>query len=69
MEEKINISAILKDKPVGSKLYSPTFGCIRFNGVYKDKVYFYSEDTNAHSVNKYGKCMMVENVSSFHQRK
>lgn len=55
MEEKINIAEILKDKPVGLKLYSPTFGCIRFNGVYKDKVYFYSEDTNAHSVNQYGK--------------
>lgn len=55
MEAKINIAEILKDKPVGLKLYSPTFGCIRFNGVYKDKVYFYSEDTNAHSVNQYGK--------------
>lgn len=55
MEEKNNIAEILKDKPVGLKLYSPTFGCIRFNGVYKDKVYFYSEDTNAHSVNQYGK--------------
>lgn len=55
MKEKINIAEILKDKPVGLKLYSPTFGCIRFNGVYKDKVYFYSEDTNAHSVNQYGK--------------
>lgn len=55
MEEKINIAEILKDKPVGLKLYSPTFGCIRFNGIYKDKVYFYSEDTNAHSVNQYGK--------------
>lgn len=55
MEEKINIAEILKDKPVGLKLYSSTFGCIRFNGVYKDKVYFYSEDTNAHSVNQYGK--------------
>ena len=55
MEENINIAEILKDKPVRLKLYSPTFGCIRFNGVYKDKVYFYSEDTNAHSVNQYGK--------------
>lgn len=55
MEKDINIAEILKDKPVGLKLYSPTFGCIRFNGVYKDKVYFYSEDTNAHSVNQYGK--------------
>ena len=55
MEAKINIAEILKDKPVGLKLYSPTFGCISFTGVYKDKVYFYSEDTNAHSVNQYGK--------------
>ena len=55
MEKDINIAEILKDKPVGLKLYSPTFGCIRFNGVHKDKVYFYSEDTNAHSVKQYGK--------------
>lgn len=55
MEAKINIAEILKDKPVGLKLYSPTFGCISFTGVYKDRVYFYSEDTNAHSVNQYGK--------------
>lgn len=55
MEENINIAEILKDKPVGLELYSPTFGCIRFNGIYKDKVYFYSEDTNVHSVNQYGK--------------
>lgn len=55
MEKDINMAEILKDKPVGLKLYSPTFGCIRFNGVHKDKVYFYSEDTNAHSVKQYGK--------------
>lgn len=55
MEEKTNIAEILKDKPVGIKLYSSTFGYIKFNGVHKDKVYFYSEDTNAHSVKPNGK--------------
>ena len=55
MEKNINIAAILKDKPVGLKFYSSTFGYIKFNGVYEDKVYFYSEDTNAHSVKQNGK--------------
>ena len=55
METKINIADIPKDKPVGLKLYSNTFGYISFNGVHKDKVYFFSEDTNAHSVKPNGK--------------
>ncbi len=55
MEQKLNIAEILKDKPVGIKLYSSTFGYIKFNGVHKDKVYFYSEDTNVHSVKLNGK--------------
>ena len=55
MKEKINIADILKDKPVGFKFYSNTFGYISFNGVHKDKVYFFSEDTNAHSVKPNGK--------------
>lgn len=55
MEQNINISEILKDKPVGLKFYSNTFGYISFNGVHKDKVYFFSEDTNAHSVKPNGK--------------
>lgn len=55
MKEKINIAEILKDKPVGLKFYSNTFGYISFNGVHKDKVYFFSEDTNAHSVKPNGK--------------
>ena len=55
METKINIAEILKDKPVGIKLYSSTFGYIKFNGVHKDKVYFYSEDTNLHSIKPNGK--------------
>lgn len=55
MKEKINIADILKDKPVGLKFYSNTFGYISFNGVHKDKVYFFSEDTNAHSVKPNGK--------------
>lgn len=55
MEKELNIAAILEDKPVGLKFYSSTFGYIKFNGVHKDKVYFYSEDTNAHSVKQNGK--------------
>lgn len=55
MEQKLNIAEILKDKAVGLKLYSSTFGDIKFNGVHKDKVYFSSEDTNVHSVKPNGK--------------
>lgn len=55
MEKELNIAAILKDKPVGLIFYSPTFGCVTFNGVHKDKVYFFSKDTNAHSVKQNGK--------------
>lgn len=55
MEEKINIAEILKDKPLLLKFYSTTFGRITFNGVHKGKVYFFSEDTNAHSVKQNGK--------------
>ena len=55
MEQKLNIAEILKDKPVELKLYSSTFGYIKFNGVHKDKVYFSSEDTNVHSVKPNGK--------------
>lgn len=55
MKEKINIAEILKDKPLLLKFYSTTFGRITFNGVHKDKVYFFSEDTNAHSVKPNGK--------------
>ena len=55
MKTKLNIAEILKDKLVGLKFYSNTFGYISFNGVHKDKVYFFSEDTNAHSVKPNGK--------------
>lgn len=55
MEQKLNIAEILKDKPVELKLYSSTFGYIKFNGVHKDKIYFSSEDTNVHSVKSNGK--------------
>ena len=55
MEQKLNIAEILKDKPIGLKLYSSTFGYIKFNGVHKDKIYFSSEDTNVHSVKPNGK--------------
>lgn len=55
MEEKSNIAKILKDKPVGLKLYSNTFGYISFNVVHKDKIYFLSEDDYTHSVKSNGK--------------
>ena len=55
MEQKLNIAEILKDKPVELKLYSSTFGYIKFNCVHKNKVYFSSEDTNVHSVKSNGK--------------
>lgn len=55
MEQKLNIAEILKGKPVELKLYSSTFGYIKFNCVHKNKVYFSSEDTNVHSVKSNGK--------------
>lgn len=55
MEENINIAEILKSKPLLLKFYSTTFGRITFSGVHKGKVYFFSEDTNAHSVKPNGK--------------
>lgn len=55
MEENINVAEILKDKPVGLKLYSNTFGYISFNVVHKDKIYFLSEDDYTHSVKSNGK--------------
>ena len=36
MEEKVNIAAILKDKPNGIRLYSPIFGECAFCSVLKD---------------------------------
>lgn len=59
MEQKLNIAEILKDKPVELKLYSSTFGYIKFNGVHKDKIYFSSEDTNMHSVKTNGKMLRI----------
>lgn len=36
METKLNIAEILKDKPKGTKLYSPLFGYIYLSGIYND---------------------------------
>ena len=36
METKINIAAILKDKPKGTKLYSPIFGNLRYEDLVPD---------------------------------
>lgn len=54
MEEKINIAEILKDKPKELNLYSPVYGKVKFETVYKDKIYFY-QDMNEHSVKSNGK--------------
>lgn len=55
MEQNLNIAEILKNKPIDLKLYSSTFGYIKFIGVHKDKIYFSSEDTNVHLVKPNGK--------------
>lgn len=34
MEEKINIAEILKNKPQGTKLYSPICGAVEFERVF-----------------------------------
>ena len=34
MEEKINIAAILKDKPQGTKLYADAFGELSIEDIY-----------------------------------
>lgn len=36
MEEKINVAGILKDKPQGTKLYSPIFGKLRYEDLVPD---------------------------------
>ena len=36
METKINVAAILKDKPQGTKLYSPIFGKLRYEDLVPD---------------------------------
>ena len=36
MNEKLNLVAILKDCPKGTKLYSPIFGEVEFNCIFKD---------------------------------
>ena len=36
MNEKLNLVAILKDCPKGTKLYSPIFGEVEFNCIYKN---------------------------------
>ena len=37
MNEKLNLVAILKDCPKGTKLYSPIFGEVEFNCIYKSE--------------------------------
>ena len=36
MNENLNLAKILKDCPKGTKLYSPIFGEVEFNCIYKD---------------------------------
>ena len=39
METKLNIAEILKDKPKGTKLYSPLFGKCTFLNIYDSQIY------------------------------
>lgn len=39
MNENLNLVKILKDCPKGTKLYSPIFGEVEFEGVYNDATY------------------------------
>lgn len=39
METKLNIAEILKDKPKGTKLYSPLFGNVCFSDINDSKIY------------------------------
>lgn len=47
MEKELNISAILKDKPVGTKLYSTPFGECTFDGVTNDDDIRFLEQSNS----------------------
>lgn len=69
METKINIAAILKDKPRGTKLYSPIFGNLRYEDLVPDLGEFTiitSDNTSAkHSFwsdgryNRHGETLML----------
>lgn len=39
MNENLNLVEILKDCPKGTKLYSPIFGEVEFEGVYNNAIY------------------------------
>ena len=39
MNENLNLVEILKDCPKGTKLYSPIFGDVEFEGVYNNAIY------------------------------
>lgn len=39
MNENLNLVEILKDCPKGTKLYSPVFGEVEFEGVYNNAIY------------------------------
>lgn len=76
MDAKINIAKILKDKPKGTKLYSSACGkCELKEADDKSfKVSFYSSkfgfmNGGEGTFDKMANCMMMENVSFFHQRK
>lgn len=47
MEKELNISAILKDKPKGTKLYSTPFGECTFDGVTNDDDIRFLEQSNS----------------------
>lgn len=76
MEEKINVAEILKDKPQGTKLYSSACGKCKLEEVDDKsfKISFYNSKSGfmvggEGYLDKMANCMMMENVSFFHQRK
>lgn len=54
MEKEINIAEILKDKPKGTKLYSPIFGKCKLSKVESDTCIRVHTDNNHYYFNKYG---------------
>ena len=76
METEINIVEILKDKPQGTKLYSSACGKCKLEEVDDKsfKISFYNSKFGFMNggegyLDKMANCMMMENVSFFHQRK
>lgn len=54
MEKEINIAEILRDKPKGTKLYSPIFGKCKLSKAESDTCIRVHTDNNHYYFNKYG---------------